>query len=126
MEQPDLYAVLGVAPSATAMAITSAFRRRARELRPDTRVDALTAERFGEARAAYETLRDPVRRAAYDRARARERVHERAYRWSGQVAGTAGRGGPPHRYVVAPGVVPRVEIPEPPLRAGPVHWEHGG
>ncbi|PZT70693.1 J domain-containing protein [Streptomyces sp. SW4] len=69
----DLYAVLGVEPSATAEAITSAFRARVRELRPDTRVDAATAERFGEVRAAYDTLRDPVRRAAYDRGCARAR-----------------------------------------------------
>ncbi|MGW5466141.1 J domain-containing protein, partial [Streptomyces sp. NPDC003996] len=65
----DLYAVLGVEPSATAEVITSAFRARVRELRPDTRVDAVTAERFGQVRAAYETLRDPILRAAYDQRR---------------------------------------------------------
>ncbi|MFD9122220.1 DnaJ domain-containing protein [Streptomyces bottropensis] len=53
-EGADLYVVLGVEPSATAEVITSAFRARVRELRPDTRVDAATAERFGEVRAAYE------------------------------------------------------------------------
>jgi curved DNA-binding protein CbpA len=47
----DLYAVLGVEPSATAEGITSAFRARVREIRPDTRVDAATAEQFGEVRA---------------------------------------------------------------------------
>ncbi|MER6978470.1 J domain-containing protein, partial [Streptomyces carpinensis] len=72
----DLYAVLGVEPSATADVITSAFRARVRELRPDTHVDAATAERFGEVRAAYETLRDPVLRAAYDQTY--ERMAERA------------------------------------------------
>ncbi|WP_208035029.1 J domain-containing protein [Streptomyces cyanogenus] len=112
MQEPDLYAVLGVPPSATVGAITSAFRRRARELRPDTRVDAVTAARFGEVRAAYETLRDPVRRAAYDQA------YERSYRPSYRPAGAAG----PRRYLVVPGV----PAPEPPLRAGPVRRVPGG
>jgi molecular chaperone DnaK len=39
-----------VQPSATAEVITSAFRARVRELRPDKRVDAVTAERFGRLR----------------------------------------------------------------------------
>ncbi|MCE0447145.1 hypothetical protein LT493_30360 [Streptomyces tricolor] len=45
--------MLGVARSATVGAITSAFRRAARDLRPDIQVDAVTAARFGEVRAAY-------------------------------------------------------------------------
>ncbi|MEU9445060.1 J domain-containing protein [Streptomyces sp. NPDC048304] len=113
----DLYAVLGAEPSATSEVITSAFRARVRELRPDTRVDAVTAERFGEVRAAYETLSDPVLRAAYDRT-------------YGQTAGRAepapGRGPGSTRplraarpYLVVLGAV----RPEPPLRAGPVRWE---
>ncbi|MET8247827.1 J domain-containing protein [Streptomyces sp. NPDC005202] len=99
---PDWYAVLGVEPSATAETITSAFRARVRELRPDTRVDPVTAQRFGEVRAAYETLRDPLLRAAYDRTRA-----------------PAPDARPPRRYAVALGAL----APEPPLRAGPVRWE---
>jgi curved DNA-binding protein CbpA len=107
----DLYGVLGVEPSATAEAIISAFRARVRELRPDTRVDAVTAERFGQLWTAYETLRDPALRASYDRGRATAA--------SGPV--------PPVRPVrpvrrVATG---RVVPPEPPLRAGPVRWERG-
>ncbi|MGW2570499.1 J domain-containing protein [Streptomyces sp. NPDC001537] len=110
----DLYAVLGVEPSATAEAITSAFRARVWELRPDTRVDAATAERFGEARAAYETLRDPALRAAYDRTyeRATERADDRAPVFVRPA-------GPAPRYVVLLGEA----RPEPLLRAGPVRWE---
>ncbi|MFF0464749.1 J domain-containing protein [Streptomyces mexicanus] len=112
MEVPDLYAVLGVEPSATAEAITSAFRRRVRELRPDTRVDADTARRFGQVRAAYETLRDPVRRSAYDRTRAPA------------PGGTAGDGRlPPRPAPRRRGVVLGDPPAEPPLRAGPVRWE---
>ena len=69
-EGADLYAVLGVKASATAGLITAAFRARVRELRPDVNVDAGTAEAFGRLRTAYDTLRDPKRRAAYDRERA--------------------------------------------------------
>ncbi|MBC2864751.1 J domain-containing protein [Streptomyces mexicanus] len=112
MEVPDLYAVLGVEPSATAQAITSAFRRRVRELRPDTRVDADTARRFGQVRAAYETLRDPVRRSAYDRTRAPA------------PGGTAGADRlPPRPAPGRRGVVLGDPPAEPPLRAGPVRWE---
>lgn len=114
----DLYAVLGVEPSATVEAITSAFRARVWELRPDTRVDAATAERFGEARAAYETLRDPVLRAAYDRTYERtcERTTERADDRGPVFVRPVG---PAPRYVVVLGDT----RPEPLLRAGPVRWE---
>lgn len=109
----DLYVVLGVEPSATAEVITSAFRARVRELRPDTRVDAPTAERFGEVRAAYETLRDPVLRAAYDQTyqRTAERVYDSAPVITPTVWSTP-------RHLAALGVT----RPEPPLRAGPVRW----
>ncbi|MGQ5638358.1 MULTISPECIES: J domain-containing protein [unclassified Streptomyces] len=113
----DLYAVLGVEPSATSEVITSAFRARVRELRPDTRVDPATAERFGEVRAAYDTLRDPVLRAAYDQ------TYERTAGQSGPAPGRGpGATRPPRDarpYLVVLGTV----RPEPPLRAGPVRWE---
>ncbi|WP_406723848.1 J domain-containing protein [Streptomyces sp. GD-15H] len=109
-QRSDLYAVLGVEPSATAEVITSAFRARVRDLRPDTRVDAATAERFGEVRTAYETLRDPVLRAAYDQTYERTPDCGRA---------TAPPVRPAGRYVVVLGAA----RPEPPLRAGPVRWE---
>ncbi|NJP51812.1 J domain-containing protein [Streptomyces sp. SBST2-5] len=106
MNVPDLYAVLGVEPSATVEVITSAYRRRVRELRPDTRVDTVTAEEFGQVRAAYETLRDPARRAAYDRTRRETRP---------------GPPAPPRRRSGLFGV-PQAE---PPLRAGPVRHVPG-
>ncbi|MEU0192212.1 J domain-containing protein [Streptomyces afghaniensis] len=109
-QRADLYAVLGVEPSASAELITSAFRARVRELRPDTRVDAATAARFGEVRQAYETLRDPALRTAYDQSC--ERAHDR-----GHVPAPPVR--PARRYVVLLGAA----RPEPALRAGPVRWE---
>ncbi|MFF7892353.1 J domain-containing protein [Streptomyces sp. NPDC007907] len=113
--ESDLYAVLGVRPSATAEKITSAYRARVRELRPDTRVGADTTARFGEVRAAYETLHDPIRRAAYD-----QRL-ERTLPASDPRAAPSKPVRPPRRYAVVLGDV----RPEPPLRAGPVRWVPG-
>ena len=69
----DLYRVLGVAPTASAAQIASAYRRLVRDLHPDTRPDPGPAEatRLGEVLAAYEVLGRPDRRASYDEQRHR-------------------------------------------------------
>lgn len=103
----DLYGVLGVESSATDVMITSAFRARVRELRPDIRLDAQTVQRFGRLRDAYDTLRDPRLRAAYDRER--ETACPAAVRPPYRVAVVRAASGPPR--------------PAPPLRAGPVRRE---
>jgi len=120
---PDPYLVLGVSPTATQAEITHAYRDRLRAHHPDTRHPPASKTADDDLRqvlAAYALLRDPARRADYDRAT------------------THAATPPPHR---PPGPTPvdrppigPVEIPityrttntaaadvaAPPLRAGPV------
>ncbi|CAL9367401.1 J domain-containing protein [Streptomyces sp. enrichment culture] len=65
-DEPDLYAVLGVPADAPRGEIARAYRRQALVHHPDRGGDA---ETFRRLHRAYDTLSDPVRRAAYDRRR---------------------------------------------------------
>ncbi|MBE9375895.1 DnaJ domain-containing protein [Saccharopolyspora sp. HNM0983] len=60
----DYYRLLGVSREAGTAEIKSAYRSLARTMHPDV---GGTARTFRLLREAYETLNDPVRRAAYDR-----------------------------------------------------------
>ena len=65
----DYYGLLGVARGASAADLGRAYRRAARATHPDVHPDDVAAaERFHAVTIAYETLSDPRRRAAYDRA----------------------------------------------------------
>lgn len=64
-ERRDPYVVLGVAPQASDAEIARAYRRAARGSHPDG--GSGSAERFRAVRDAYDLLRDPERRAVYDR-----------------------------------------------------------
>jgi curved DNA-binding protein CbpA len=102
----DPYSVLGVSPTATQAEITHAYRRQLRDYHPDRRSGEPNSgadERLRQILAAYALLRDPTRRAAYDRAHP-VRKHSTAVRIP--VARKRSR-----------------NKDEPPLRAGPVHWQ---
>jgi len=67
----DLYATLGVAPSATPAEIAAAFRAHAKESHPDRHNgDPAIADHFKALTNAYAVLIRPETRAAYDRRRA--------------------------------------------------------
>jgi len=66
-EHSDPYAVLGVTSTATPAEIAHAFRAKLRSLHPDTRSAAVGDAELREVLAAYGLLRDPDRRADYDR-----------------------------------------------------------
>ncbi|MFF5707166.1 J domain-containing protein [Streptomyces sp. NPDC012794] len=71
----DHYAVLGLPAEASPEAITSAYRALIRALHPDARPGGPTAAaELAEVIDAYQTLRDPLRRSAYDAER-RQRPH---------------------------------------------------
>jgi curved DNA-binding protein CbpA len=122
-QNPDPYLVLGVSPTATQAEITHAYRTRLRAHHPDTRHTPPSHTADDDLRqvlVAYNLLRDPARRADYDRATV-------------PVATSPPRKPPRPKPVEHPRAGP-VQIPityrttstpiadasSPPLRAGPV------
>ena len=115
-EPADYYTVLGVADTATQQEIARAFRGLMRTRHPD--VDAApAAQTSAEVLAimnAFGVLRDPRKRAEYDRRQTRSRKEEPG---SGQDI--------PVRYGPREEPVRRIPKPSPLLRATPVRWEEG-
>ena len=63
----DFYALLGVARTASEVDIKKAYRKLAMEYHPDRNSSAGAEAKFKEITEAYEVLRDPQKRSAYDR-----------------------------------------------------------
>ena len=70
MQFKDYYSVLGVEPSAGDAEIKSAYRRLARKYHPDVSKEVGAEDKFKALHVAYEALRDPAKRWAYDQLRA--------------------------------------------------------
>ena len=71
MRFKDYYDILGVEPGAGEAEIKTAYRRLARKYHPDVSKEADAEDKFKAVNEAYEALRDPQKRAAYDQLRAR-------------------------------------------------------
>ena len=68
MSKRDYYDVLGVARGASDAEIKKAYRKQAMALHPDRNADNPNAEsQFKEVNEAYDALKDPDKKAAYDR-----------------------------------------------------------
>ncbi len=83
MSEIDYYQLLGINPSATVDEIRDAYRKLARRHHPDSNPewedDVQANRQMAQLNTAYATLRDPARRAEYDRQRW-ERLEQRTQR----------------------------------------------
>ncbi len=67
MEYRDYYKIMGVSRTASQDEIKRAYRRLAKQYHPDVSKAPDAEQRFKELGEAYEVLKDPQKRAAYDR-----------------------------------------------------------
>jgi curved DNA-binding protein len=101
MEFRDYYQILGVERGAPADQIRTAYRRLARKYHPDVSKEPNAEARFKEMQEAYEVLKDPEKRAAYDQLGSEWKSGQpfrpppdwgRGFEFSGRPGATGGRG----------------------------------
>ncbi|WP_170756521.1 DnaJ C-terminal domain-containing protein [Ruegeria lacuscaerulensis] len=93
----DPYSALGVTKDASDAEIKKAYRRIAKDCHPDLKPgDAEAEAKFKAAAAAYDLLKDPEKRAQFDRgeidASGQERAQQQYYRDYAEAAGNPYRG----------------------------------
>jgi curved DNA-binding protein len=94
MKYKDYYAVLGVERAASEGDIKKAYRKLAHKYHPDVSKDPQGEEKFKALAEAYETLKDPAKRAAYDQLGVHEAGEEftPSQAWQRDVGGGAAPG----------------------------------
>src|ERR1700722_6387469 len=88
----DPYTILGLAKTASAAEIKSAFRKLAKKYHPDQSKEPKAKERFAEVGQAYEILGDEKKRGAFDRGEIDAEGKPRAPQFEGFGAGPGGAG----------------------------------
>ena len=109
---PDYYAVLQIPHGASQQEIARAYRAQMRRHHPDVASGEAVPAELQLVMQAFAVLRDPKRRAAYDR--------EVLAAAEGGPAGTQPSASKPRNIPVRV-----VRHREPPLRVTPVRWESG-
>ena len=95
MEYKDYYKILGIERNADADTIKASYRKMARKYHPDVSKEKDAEDRFKDLQEAYEVLKDPEKRAAYDQLGSNWRAGQefRPPPGWGQPAGGGGFGG---------------------------------
>jgi DnaJ-class molecular chaperone len=88
----DPYLVLGLAKTASAAEIKSAFRKLAKKYHPDQSKEPKAKDRFAEIGSAYEIVGDEKKRAAFDRGEIDAEGKPRAPQFEGFGASPRGAG----------------------------------
>lgn len=76
MEYKDYYKILGVNRDASPVEIKKQYRRLAHKFHPDVSKEKNAEEKFKEVREAYEVLKDPAKKQAYDQMGSYSHGHE--------------------------------------------------
>jgi curved DNA-binding protein len=101
MEFKDYYATMGVDKSATPEDMKRAHRKLARKYHPDVSKEKDAEARFKELAEAYDVLKDPEKRAAYDRLGANYKAGQEFQPppdWAAQSGGQPGQGSYTHGF----------------------------